>query len=78
MDCSPYAPLWRATFRDFLTSPEGAEFRERLAQAIIDGLHPTIPVSREYIETKEGQEALERVRKLVAAGKHPPIDAFLK
>lgn len=78
MDRSLYVPLWRETFRDYLLSPECAEFRERLALAIVNGIHPEIPVSREYLATPEGQQAPERVQKLVAEGKHPPIDAFLK
>ena len=78
MDCSAYVPIWGATFLDFLISPEGAEFRERLAEAIIEGIHPEIPVSKEYLATPEGHDALERVKILIAEGKHPPIDAFLK
>lgn len=78
MDCSLYAPLWRETFLGFISSPDGAEFREQLAQAITNKLHPEIPVSREYLATPEGQQVLERVQKLVAEGKNPPIDAFLK
>lgn len=77
MDCSPYFVMWMSSFRNFITSPEGAEFRARLTEAIIRGIHPDIPVPREYLDTPEGRKRLAQVQKLIAVGKHPAIDAYI-
>jgi hypothetical protein len=76
--CAVYYPLWSDTLLAFLLSPEGAEFRERLATAIAEGIHPPVDNLREYVKTPEGAHVLETVRKLIAEGRHPPIDHLLE
>jgi hypothetical protein len=73
-----YRPLWSGTLRDYILSPAGVEFRERLADAIVQGIHPPLDTVKEYVKTPEGQKQLAQVRKLIAEGKHPDIEHLLK